>query len=300
MSLPEARLNFKTTLMRHEAEHEPVPPAPPQLFRTVHYDSPIGKMAAYISQPPKDGQRHPAIVWIVGGFSNSIGGTPWEDAPADNDQSASAFWKAGIVTMYPSFRGGNDNPGYKESFYGEVDDALAAADYLAKQDFVDPSHIYLGGHSTGGTLALLAAESSNRFRAVFSFGPADEVGGYGDEYLVFDTTNRKELDLRAPKLWLSSIHDPTFVFEGTSSPSNIDGLRIMQAASSNPKVQFYPVMGFSHFSILAPMTQLLATKILADSGPATNITFTDQEMFDLLIPKPPPDLFQRPKPRHRP
>ena len=281
LSLSQARLTFKTKLLRHEAEHEPVPPPPPQLFRTVRYDSPAGKLAAYISQPAKDGQKHPAIVWIIGGFSNSLGDTPWEDASPDNDQSASAFWKAGIVTMYPSFRGGGDNPGYKESFYGEVDDVIAAADYLAKQDFVDPNRIYLGGHSTGGTMALLAAECSSRFRAVFAFGAVDDVGAYGDSYLTFDTSNEKELDLRAPKLWLSSVHNPTFVFEGTRSPNLEDLLSMRTAASSNPKVQFYPVMGFDHFSILAPMTHLLATKILSDNGPATNITFTSQELASL-------------------
>ena len=285
MSLSQARLNFTTKLVRHEAEHSPDPPPPPKLFRAVRYDSPAGKLAAYISQPAKDGQKHPAIVWIVGGFSNSVGDTPWEPASPDNDQSASAFWKAGIVTMYPSFRGGADNPGYKESFYGEVDDVIAAADYLAKQDYVDPNRIYLGGHSTGGTMALLAAECSGRFRAVFAFGPADDVGGYGAADLMFDTTNDKEFDLRAPKLWLNSVQNPTFVFEGTSHPSNADALRIMERASTNAKIHFYTVPGFSHFSILAPATRLLATKILSDDGPASNIAFTNAELVHLNFPQ---------------
>ena len=278
LSLTEARRNFQTKLVRHEAQHEPVPPPPAQLFRTVHYESPAGPMPAYVSQPAKDGHRHPAIVWIFGGFGNDIGDTAWQDQPAENDQSASAFWKAGIVTMYPSFRGGNDNPGYNESFYGEVDDVLAAADYLAKQDFVDPNRIYLGGHSTGGTLALLVAESASpgRFRSIFSFGPADDVGGYGASYLNFDTTSDKEFDLRAPKLWLDSIHNPTLVFEGTRG--NIEALMDMQRSSKNPVIHFYPLFGHTHFSTLAPMTRLLAAKILADNGAATGITLTDQEL----------------------
>lgn len=287
LSLTEARHNFKTVLVRKVAQHEPVPPPPPELFRTVQYESPIGKMAAYVSQPAKDGKRHPAIVWIFGGIGNDIGDTAWQDQTADNDQSASAFWKAGIVTMYPSFRGGNDNPGYNESFYGEVDDVLAAADYLAKQDFVDPNRIYLGGHSTGGTLALLTAESASpgRFRAVFSFGPAADVAGYGASDLNFDLTNDKEFDLRAPQLWLDSIHNPTFVFEGTRG--NIKSLMEMQRSSKNPAIHFYPLFMHTHFSTLAPMTRLLAAKILADNGAATNIAFTDQEL-------PPPTLVSIP------
>jgi dipeptidyl aminopeptidase/acylaminoacyl peptidase len=60
--------------------------------------------------------------------------------------------------MFPSLRGGNDNPGRHGGFYGEVDDVLAAHDYLSRQPYVDPKRIYPGGHSTGGTLALLTAE----------------------------------------------------------------------------------------------------------------------------------------------
>jgi acetyl esterase/lipase len=107
--------------------------------------------------------------------------------------------------MFPSLRGGNDNPGTEEGFLGEVDDVLAAADFLGKQAFVDAKRIYLGGHSTGGTLVLLVAECSDRFRAVFSFGPADNVAGYGPEYLPFDSSNPREIELRSPGRWLASI-----------------------------------------------------------------------------------------------
>ena len=106
-------------------------------------------MAAYASPPPADGKRHPAIIWIFGGFDNSIGEIAWQKGPAANDQSAIVFREAGILMMYPSLRGGNRNPGFTESFYGEVDDVLAAADYLSKLDYVDTNRIYLGGHSTG-------------------------------------------------------------------------------------------------------------------------------------------------------
>jgi dipeptidyl aminopeptidase/acylaminoacyl peptidase len=276
ISLTEARRGFKTKLVPQETAKEPVPQPPPRVFRTVRYDSPAGKLAAYLSPDPRDGKKHPAIIWITGGDCNTIGDV-WTKAPPSNDQSASAFRLAGIPMMFPSLRGGNDNPGFKEGFFGEVDDVLAAADYLGKQAFVDPGRIYLGGHSTGGTLVLLAAASSDRFRAVFSFGPVEDVAGYGPEYLPFDTSNRRELELRAPGRWLHSIKVPVFVFEGTVQ-GNLASLRALERASTNPKVRFHPVKGANHFSILAPTTRVIAAKILRDDGPATNLAFTEAEL----------------------
>jgi dienelactone hydrolase len=178
-------------------------------------------------------------------------------------------------------RGGNDNPGVKESFLGEVDDVLAAAEVLGRQPYVDPGRIYLGGHSTGGTLALLVAECSDRFRAVFPFGPVDDVSGYDPQFLPFDTTNRREIELRSPGKWLATITRPTFVFEGTSR-GNLASLQAMARSSTNPKVHFLAVRGADHFSILAPTTRLVADKILRDDGPACNLAFTEDEVSKLF------------------
>lgn len=279
-SLLEARHGFATKLTRKHSIGESVPVPPAGVLQNVTYLSPIGELAAYVTPSPADGKKHPAIIWIFGGFANSIGDTAWERGPRKNDQSASAFRDVGIVTMYPSLRGGNTNPGFIEGFYGEVDDILAAADYLAKQDYVDPKRLYLGGHSTGGTLALLVAESTDRFRAIFSFGPVDEVSGYGSENLPFAISNRKEVELRAPIKWLRAIRNPTFVFEGTERPSNIFSLEALSRATQNPRVHFHPVQGANHFDILAPISRLLAAKILRDDGPSSNIQFSQIELAE--------------------
>jgi hypothetical protein len=274
--LPEARQGFKTKPVARRGARTPAPMPPPELFRLVRYNSPVGPLPAYLSVTPKDGKRRPAIIWITGGDCNSIDQGCWQEGPPSNDQSASAFRKAGIVMMFPSLRGGNDNPGVKEGYFGEVDDVLAAADYLAQQDFVDPQRLYLGGHSTGGTVALLTAESTDRFRAVFSFGPVDDVGGYPPQYLPFDISNPKELELRAPVRWLHSVRSPVFVFEGTGG--NILSLVTLSTRSHNPLVHCHQVKGGDHFSILRPVTRLLASKVLADDGPTTNITVTEAEL----------------------
>ena len=192
VSLAQARKGFKTKLTRREAGGNPPPVPPAEVFRLVHYDAPPGKLAAYLTLDPKDGQKHPAIIWIIGGDCNSIEPTAWN---TDDEESASPYRQAGIVMMFASLRGGNDNPGVKEGFLGEVDDIVAAAAYLRQQPFVDPDRIYLGGHSTGGTLALLTAEYSDQFRAVFSFGPVSDLLGHASRYCPFVMSDAKELHL---------------------------------------------------------------------------------------------------------
>jgi hypothetical protein len=281
-SLLEARRGFKTKLVaRDGAADEPVAAPPPGVFRIVKYPSSVRQLPAYLSVGPADGKKRPAIIWITGGDCNSIGDV-WSPAPAENDQTASAFREAGIVMMYPSLRGGNGGPGAREGFFGEVDDVIAAAEFLAAQPGVDPQRIYLGGHSTGGTLVMLVAAASPRFRAVFSFGPVDDVGGYGKEYLPFDSSNPREVELRSPGRWVNSIQSPTFVFEGVKPRSNIGSLRELEQASQNPLVHFGAVKGASHFSILQPVTRVIAAKILADSGTELNIAFGDEELNRLF------------------
>jgi dipeptidyl aminopeptidase/acylaminoacyl peptidase len=241
----------------------------------------VGKLSTYLTPDPKDGQKHPAIIWITGGDCNSVDDSIWQKAPASNDQTASAFRLAGIVMMFPALRGGNDNPGEREGFYGEVNDILAAADFLAQRDYVDPKRIYLGGHSTGGTLVLLTGEFADRFRAVFSFGPTDNVNNYPPEYKQFDASSRRDVELRSPIHWLDSIKSPVFVFEGTTN-GNVAALEAMKRATSNANVHFYAVAGADHFSILAPTTKLIAQKILSDNGETCNISFSSQELSKLF------------------
>lgn len=255
-SLTKARRGFETDLVPSTTTKEPVVSAPPKIFRTIKYSAPQGAMAAYLSPDPRDGKKHPAIIWITGGDCNSIGDV-WTTASRANDQTAAAYRNAGIVMMFPSLRGGNNNPGQKEGFLGEVDDVLAAAKYLENQSYVDPHRIYLGGHSTGGTLALLVAESSSRFRAVFSFGPVYNVASYGADsgFLPFNIRERKEVALRA-----------------------------MAKASTNPKAHFIEVKNAAHFNVLAPTNELIARKILRDTGETTNVSLTEDEFnrhFDL-------------------
>lgn len=276
----EKRVGFQTKLVS-EGRKEGPPPTPPSdaPFVQTQYASPVGLLHAYLSKDPGDGQRHPAIIWVTGGDNNTIGDV-WSPADPSSDQTAAAFRKQGVVMMFPSQRGGNDNPGRREGFLGEVDDIIAARAHLAGVSYVDPERIYLGGHSTGGTLAMLVAETTDQFRATFAFGPVHFAHAYGGDLVYCDPEDEEEMDLRSPVTWMSSVRTPTFVFEG--SEGNADCLRSMELANPNPLLKFFVISGVDHFAVLDPINTLIATKLVADVGPTTSLAFDLAELQRLF------------------
>ena len=169
--------------------------------------------------------------------------------------------------MYPTLRGSAGNPGYQENFYGEVNDVLSALEYLRKQDFVDPDNIYLGGHSTGATLALLVACTPNKFKSIFAFGPVGDPAGYGEECQYHDTSIKKEQYLRAPINFIDSVTTPTYVIEGTEG--NYSSLQELKKSSSNNSLHFVAIPHMDHFEALAPGNKLIAAKLLQAKTPFT-------------------------------
>jgi len=284
--LAEARAAF-TTQLREPPTPTPTDaaPAPPEgMYELVEYPAPLGDQVGYLTPDPGDGERHPAVLWAHGGFGG-VGEWLFELEPdPGNDQTARAFREAGLVTFIPSWRGENDNPGQLELFYGEVDDLLAARDHLAGLPYVDPERIYLAGHSTGGTLVLLAAAMDARFRAGFVFGGMPDISsfvadgeGYGNT--PFDHRRVDEGRLRSAVYFAGGITRPVFYFEGQEgvSHSMIRGMAEVATAAKAPLTVHW-LAGRSHFDILAPLTTLAAEKILADTGSSVAITFTDPEL----------------------
>ena len=218
-SLERAREGFQTKLKKQVSNKER-PVKPPEGIELVHYDAPTGRANGYVAGSAPKGERRPAIIWLVGGFP--AGGATASAFKADsysNDQSAFQYRREGVITLYPSLRGTFGVPGTQELFLGEVDDVLAAFDYLRTRDDVDPGRIFLGGHSTGGTLALLVSEVTNEFRGIFSLGPVARPSEYGASNLPFDPKNTAEDHVRSPIDHLNGIKSSTFVLEGSGGNS---------------------------------------------------------------------------------
>ena len=273
--LTEARAGFSTEWRAPQdyAADGPPPTPPAEAFRLVRYPSPAGELAAYLTPDPGDGVRRPAVIWAHGGFGG-IGRWLWGPG-----SGAAAFRAAGFVVLCPSWRGEADNPGRFELFFGEVDDALAAVEYVAALPYVDPQRIYMAGHSTGGTVTLLTALASGRLRAAFSFGGCPDLerlmadGGYGNT--PYDPGRVRETELRSPIRFVRHLRTPTYYFEGEDSAYPADAER-MQAAARDALVPFtaFTLKGGDHFDVLGPLTRLVADELRRDVGPEPRLALT--------------------------
>lgn len=271
MTLPGLRKALKTTVGEGQRDATPAPEPPAGDLEKVTYDAPLGKNVAYVT-PVKSGPKRPAIVWIHGGFGWGIDEGAWTPGPRDNDQSAIGFRKAGIAEMYPALRGGSQNPGHQECFLGEIDDVLAAAELLARRPDVDPRRVYLGGHSTGALIALLAAASTPRFRAVFAFGPVADPRQYGPSSCEPPGISEAEARPRSVIEYLHEIVTPTFVADGAEG--NVAVFPMMRKRVGAAPITFLTIPGANHFTALAPEVDAAAKAILADIGdkPAIHLT----------------------------
>jgi dipeptidyl aminopeptidase/acylaminoacyl peptidase len=213
----QVRREFRTKLLRNG-------PSPqrwkavqaPKDVAVVEYPSGDLRLKAWVNRPAKVDGKQPAVLFLHGGWA--FGADDWE--------MAEPFRDAGFVVMAPLLRGENGQPGNFTMFYDEVDDVLAAADALAKIPGVDPARIYLSGHSAGGTLTMLAAMASDRFRAAASLsGSADRIAfvrsGF-QKVTPFDQHEIREFQVRSAVAYATSFKCPTRLYYGKDE-SYFDG-----------------------------------------------------------------------------
>lgn len=93
------------------------------------------------------GERQPAVLLLHPGSALTEEHLAW----------AAPFLAAGVVVLFPTWRGEHGNAGELELLAGEVDDVKAAARWLATQPDVDVDRLSVFGHAEGGALAALLA-----------------------------------------------------------------------------------------------------------------------------------------------
>ena len=205
----QARGRFRTKLLRKGPSPQPWKPVkPPAGVTEVEYPSGDLRLKAWVNRPAEANRRHPAVLFLHGGFA--FGLEDWT--------ISQPFRDASFVVLTPMLRAENGQPGAFTFFYEEVDDVLAAAEFLSKQTYVDANRLYVAGSSAGGTLSLLAAQASKCFRAAASYSASPDQAllvRHAKIDLPFDKTNPRELQLRSPLAYAASFKCPVRIYYAT-------------------------------------------------------------------------------------
>lgn len=259
-SLAELKSEYKTQLIKTGPNPESYDNTPPRGAEVIHYESDGRKLLAWVMKPDIKGKR-PAVLFAHGG--DSLG--------AADANSILPFLNTGSLVMLPSWRGENGNPGNYELCYGEVEDAKNAVEYLKSRPDVDPSLIFAAGHSIGGTVVMLLAESSDSIKKAAACGglPSMETlfGGYpGAPYK--DT--RKEKNLRSPREHIEDLKCPLLLLYGDEGRGEKRMYKLAQSLKrisdkqkGNPEVKVMQLKGTDHFTALsqamAPMVKFFSS-----------------------------------------
>jgi dienelactone hydrolase len=206
-----ARAAFRTRLTRQGPSPQRLPmPATPDGAREIDFPSGSLSLRAWVGMPPGETRRPPVVVFVHGGF-----GFGQEDF-----DMAAPYRAAGFAVVTPILRGENGQPGSFSLFYDEAADVLALAQFLRRQSYVDGTRLYLAGHSSGGTVALLAAMAGREFRAVATFSASpDQVlfvrHGIRPADVPFDSEDERELQMRSPLAYAASLKAPARLYFGS-------------------------------------------------------------------------------------
>ena len=252
------------------------PPTPPKKhFQVVRFSSPVGKLVAYLTPKPKGHVKRPALLWAHGGYGR-IGSSYWAKG-----SYVEAFRKAGFVVMIPAWRGESGNPGGFEMFYGEVKDAISAIGYLRKLPYVDPSRIYMAGHSTGGTLTVLTAMSTKWLRAAFSFGGNLDIKdgtGYGISGRF--APSRREGYFRSAIHHVAFLQSPVYYFEGEGEKEYTKVAKKVEKKARLLRKPFrtFVIKGGDHFNVVQPTVKVLVKHLLKDKGKSFRISLTHKDI----------------------
>ncbi len=264
--LAQERHGFHTAVALREPDAKPLPAPPAGSFvRSDYRNLQNDSLPAFVTPNPRDGRRHPAIVWLPDGDGNSLADF-WASGSPAIDASLRALTGAGIIVLVPTLRGSHGQDSPREFLFGEVDDVIASARQLAKLSYVQPDRIYLGGLGTGATLALLVAAMPSTFKAVFAFGSVTRADHYtarvaAINYAILDPMEHR---LRSPVHWLDGIVQPSYLIEGTANSSQLAELNELCESTSNPRVVCIRLSGADRDGALEAVTRVLAPRLSGD------------------------------------
>jgi dipeptidyl aminopeptidase/acylaminoacyl peptidase len=198
----------------------------------VHYPSRDGKwqISAFVYVPhnaPRD-HTHPAIVYVHGG--------PASQTVNSFNRIVQYLANQGYLVIAPNYRGSS---GYGKEFTdanrfdmggGDLQDVLAAADWVQQTGYVDPKKLVVMGGSYGGYMSMMAVTKAPEvWAAGVSLVPfvnwftevqnEDPVLREDDLATMGDPVKNKELwQDRSPINFVDRIKAPVLLFAGGNDP----------------------------------------------------------------------------------
>jgi dipeptidyl aminopeptidase/acylaminoacyl peptidase len=160
-------------------------------------------IGGFVVKPPnyQPGRRYPTILRIHGGpvlqFQNQF------------DDQWQAFAARGYVVVAANPRGSSGRgEKFSSAIYADwgnkdVQDVLAAVDYVVAQGIADPARLGVGGWSYGGMLTNYVIASDTRFKAATSGASISNIlAGYGTDQYIHDYDNELGQPSKNLKTWL--------------------------------------------------------------------------------------------------
>lgn len=244
----EARSRFQTKLkVRGPSPQHDVMPTAAAGVEVIEYQSGALRLKAWTAAPAQPSGRMPVVIFMHGGFS--FGLEDW--------QMATPYRDAGFIVVAPMVRGENGQAGVYSLFYDEVEDLIAVAEHMSRRSDVDASRIFVAGHSSGATLALLAAMTSKRFRGVASFSGSPDQAlftqyGMKPQQIPFDVSDMREIEMRSPLSYAASLKAPARLYYGRNEPHwRLSTQKLVEIARAHGRDVEATEIDGDHFSAIA-------------------------------------------------
>ncbi len=246
----------------------------------VHYPSRDGKwtISALVYVPynlPRNGE-HPAIVYVHGG--------PTAQTVNTFNRFVQYMANQGYLVIAPNYRG---STGYGKEFQqanlfdmggGDLQDVLAAADWIKETGYVDPKKVILMGGSYGGYLTMMGVTKApevwaagipivpfvNWFTEIQNEDPIlqqSDLATMGD--LV---TNKARYEERSPINFVDQIKAPLYLLAGGNDPRcpKTEAQQVVDAVKKRGGVAEYKVYENEGHGFARVENQIDAYKRVAD------------------------------------
>lgn len=243
-----ARKGFESRLLvRGPAPQSYQNTTPKAGVNEVEFTSGELKLKGWLLADANDGQKRPAVVFLHGGWA--FADVDWEDAEP--------FAKAGFVLFMSMLRGENGNPGIYEGFLGEVDDAIAAGQFVASLPNVDGANVFVAGHSVGGVLTCLVSMLPSPYKAAAALdGYVDMesfAAGAPAAQVPYHRNSAQEVRVRNPMAFAGSIRCPLRLYAGEDA-RDVNAPLAKRARQAGKDCELVVVPG-NHQAMVAPAVQ---------------------------------------------